>query len=124
MMNSFEQYDIELIESHHTQKKDSPSGTALHLANEIMQNIDRKNSWKEVKNELNENNNPNELLIKAIREENVIGEHEIKYYSKIDEIIIRHNAYNRQGFAQGALIAAKWLQNKTGFFTMGVMLNL
>lgn len=123
-MNSFEQYDVQLLESHHTQKKDSPSGTALHLANDLIKNLQSKSSWKEVKNELNENINSNELLIKATREENVIGDHEIKYFSDIDEISIKHHAYNRKGFAQGALLAAKWIQNKTGFFTMDDMLNL
>ncbi|MBT8195529.1 MAG: 4-hydroxy-tetrahydrodipicolinate reductase [Bacteroidia bacterium] len=124
LMNKFEAYDVNIKEAHHTQKLDSPSGTALHLANDLIDRLDRKSSWREVKKELIENKATNDLFIKAIREENVIGEHEVIYNSEIDEISIKHTAHNRQGFANGALLAAKWLQNKTGFYTMSDMLEL
>lgn len=124
MMNQFDAYDVNMKEAHHTQKLDSPSGTALHLAIDIIEKLDRKTGWKEVKKELIENKATNELFIKAIRQENVIGEHEVIYTSEIDEISIKHSAHNRQGFAKGALLAAKWIQNKTGFFTMSDMLEL
>ncbi|NNC85305.1 MAG: 4-hydroxy-tetrahydrodipicolinate reductase [Bacteroidia bacterium] len=124
LMNKFESYDVNMKEAHHTQKLDSPSGTALHLANDLIDRLDRKSSWREVKKELIENKATNDLFIKAIREENVIGEHEVIYNSEIDEISIKHTAHNRQGFANGALLAAKWLQNKTGFYTMSDMLEL
>ena len=123
-MNKFDEYDVKMHEAHHTEKLDSPSGTALQLANEIIARLDRKSSWQEVKSELIENKESNELFIKAIREENVIGEHEVIYKSDIDEISIKHSAHNRQGFAKGALLASKWLQGKTGFYTMSDMLQL
>lgn len=124
MMNAFKDYDVNIREAHHTEKLDSPSGTAIKLASDIIQQLDRKDKWEEVKNELTDNKKTNNLFIKAIRDEGIIGEHSIDYFSEIDEISIKHKAFNRSGFANGALMAAKWLINRKGFYTMEDMLQL
>ena len=123
-MNLYSEYDVSITEIHHTQKLDSPSGTAIKLAEDIIQLNERKHHWKEVKNELTDNKPTDDLLIKSIREEGIIGEHSISYISSIDEISIKHKAFNRSGFAIGALIAAKWLINRKGFYTMKDMLEI
>lgn len=118
LMNSQPQYEIDITEIHHTQKLDSPSGTAITLANQIIGNVERKKAWKEDENVVSE-----EIKIKAIREENVPGTHIIKYESDIDEIEIKHRAKNRKGMATGAILAAEFLHDKKGFFTMKDLLK-
>jgi 4-hydroxy-tetrahydrodipicolinate reductase len=118
LMNTQTDYEIEMTEIHHTQKLDSPSGTAITLADGIIENVDRKSSWSE--------NKPGEesILIHAKRERDVPGMHMVNYESEIDNIEIKHEAKGRIGFATGAVLAAEWLQNKKGIYTMKDLLNL
>ena len=116
IMEAHPAYKLGMTEIHHTQKLDKPSGTAVTLAEEIIeQNINYKH-WR-----LAEDNklvNENEFFIHALREENVPGTHLISYESQIDSIHFEHIAHTRDGFALGAIVAAEWLQNKKGIFTM------
>lgn len=111
MMSKFPQYNISLEEIHHTQKLDAPSGTAITLAEQIIENT-TKTGWK-----LGEASEE-EIPITAKRIENVPGTHTINYDSPVDTIKIEHIAHSRDGFALGAIIAAEWLQHKKGVFTM------
>jgi 4-hydroxy-tetrahydrodipicolinate reductase len=111
MMAKFNQYQVSIEEIHHTQKLDAPSGTAITLANGIIENSDY-NIWTL------ENPNEKELKIDAKRIENVPGTHSVFYDSDIDLIEIKHIAHNRDGFALGAIIAAEWIIGKKGVFTM------
>ena len=118
MMANLSQYNVSIEEIHHTQKLDAPSGTAITLAEGIIKNSNYKN-WK-----LRATNNANEIPIEAKRIENISGTHIINYESKVDSLNITHTAYNRNGFALGAIIAAEWLLNKKGVFTMNDVLNI
>lgn len=111
-MKDFPEYQVQMEEIHHTQKKDAPSGTAITLAEGIIKNDSRFNSWKL------EETKSNELGIFAVREDEVPGTHSIFYRSEVDEIEIKHTAFNRNGFAVGAVIAAEWIVGKTGNFSM------
>lgn len=113
LMNKYSSYNVMMEEIHHTEKKDSPSGTAITLAEGIIQHIDRKTSWVN-----QETHQPNELSIISKRVENVPGTHEVFYQSAEDDITITHTAYNRNGFALGAVIGAEYIFNKKGIFTM------
>lgn len=106
-------YEVSMKEIHHTQKLDSPSGTALTLANQILDQVDRKDSWIEA-----ENGNDNELAIEAERIADTPGTHIIKYENSIDKIEIMHEAKGREGFALGSVIAAEFMAGKTGIFGM------
>ena len=117
LMSTQNDYNVKIEEIHHTQKLDAPSGTAITLAEGLIENYPQKKSWK-----CDEKVNENELLINAFREENVPGTHAIKYSSEIDEIEIKHTAHNRKGFAKGAVIAAEYIANKKGVFTMNDVL--
>jgi 4-hydroxy-tetrahydrodipicolinate reductase len=117
LMQGFSQYEVVLHEVHHTQKLDEPSGTAISLANQIIENS-AYTSW-----ELGTTNNKT-IGITADRIENVPGTHSVTYKSPIDEIEIKHTAHNREGFAQGAIIAAEWLIGKKGVFSMKDVLGL
>ncbi len=118
MMTKWEGYEISIEETHHIHKQDAPSGTAIVLANDIIRLTERKEKWvKEVPN------NPDELGIKSVREENIPGIHQVKYESDEDIIEIRHHAKSRKGFALGAIQAAEWLIGKTGFFEMNTFLQ-
>ncbi|WP_226064420.1 4-hydroxy-tetrahydrodipicolinate reductase [Kaistella polysaccharea] len=112
LMKDFPEYNIQLEEIHHTQKKDAPSGTAITLAEGIIKNNHRFDAWK-----LDETQNK-ELGIFALRQEEVPGTHSIFYRSNVDELEIKHTAYNRNGFAVGAVIAAEWIIEKAGSFSM------
>ena len=111
MMAPFNDYSCQLEEIHHTHKLDAPSGTAISLAEGIIKNS-KFNAWK-----LDETKDEN-LGIFAIREDEVPGTHSVFYKSAVDEIEIKHTAFNRNGFALGAIIAAEWIQGKTGNFSM------
>ncbi len=113
IMNQFPTYDVSMTETHHIHKLDAPSGTAITLAEEILENLDRKSGWvkEEAKNE-------NELPIHSIREGEVPGIHTITYESEADSIIITHDAKNRKGFAFGAVLAAEFTCNKQGLLGM------
>ncbi len=116
-MRRFPQYKVTMEETHHTEKKDAPSGTAISLAKDIIENSDYS-SWAL------ENAKENEILIDAKRIENVAGTHVVEYNSDEDSIEFRHTAHNREGFAFGAVIAAEWLQDKKGIYTMKDVLEL
>ena len=117
LMKVFSQYKPSIEEIHHTQKIDVPSGTAITLANTIIENSRYKN-WTL------EQPKPNELGITAKRIKNVPGTHEITYQSNVDSIQIKHTAHSREGFAFGAVIAAEWIANKKGVFSMKDVLNI
>ena len=117
MMAKFNQYNVSMEEIHHTQKLDKPSGTAISLANLIINHTD-KNSWS-IENPLKD-----DLFIDVKRVDNVPGTHTIFYTSAVDTIEIKHTAHNRDGFAFGAIIAAEWIVGKTGVFTMKDVLGL
>ncbi|MBT8316321.1 MAG: 4-hydroxy-tetrahydrodipicolinate reductase [Lutibacter sp.] len=118
MMANLNQYQISMEEIHHTKKLDEPSGTAITLAQVIIKNTD-KNNWA-----LNVTNNESEIPIIAKRIPNIPGTHSVAYTSEVDTIEIKHTAHNRDGFALGALIAAEWLVDKKGIFTMKDVLGL
>ena len=111
MMAPFEDYSCQLEEIHHTHKKDAPSGTAITLAEGIINNS-KFEAWK-----LDETEDKN-LGIFALRQDEVPGTHSVFYKSEVDEIEIKHTAFNRNGFALGAIIASEWIQGKTGNFSM------
>ncbi len=118
IMNQFPDYNVEMTEVHHTQKLDAPSGTAITLAEGIIENLDRKNSWvKEVENQATD------IAIKSIREGAVPGIHTITYENAIDTITITHDAKSREGFALGAVIAAEFTAGRKGFLGMGDLLK-
>ena len=112
LMKNFGEFTVQLEEIHHTHKKDAPSGTAITLAEGIIKNDHRFDAWKL------EETAGNQLGIFAIREDEVPGTHSVFYKSEVDEIEIKHTAFNRNGFALGAVIAAEWIQGKTGNFSM------
>jgi len=118
LMDANSQYDVEVEETHHTQKLDAPSGTAISIAEGIIDNMDRKDSWKNDRIV-----STNELAIESIRTENVPGTHVVKYESEIDFIEIKHEAKNRNGFAFGAVLAAEYIRGKKGVFTMKDVLS-
>ncbi|MDP2176441.1 MAG: 4-hydroxy-tetrahydrodipicolinate reductase [Bacteroidota bacterium] len=118
-MDSLPEYNVKIEEIHHTQKKDAPSGTAITLAEGILQFLKRKKSWSLA----NETQGDDVLSINAIRENEVPGTHHVTYTSEIDEIEIKHKAFNRSGFAIGAVIAAEWIVDKKGVFTMNDLIG-
>ncbi|MDQ2720938.1 MAG: 4-hydroxy-tetrahydrodipicolinate reductase [Bacteroidota bacterium] len=113
LMKSHPGYEIQLEEIHHTQKKDAPSGTAITLAEQIIDSSSEKNKWV---NNIQENKN--ELSIISKRTDEVAGTHSVKYFSLIDDIEIIHTAHSRKGFAQGAVLAAEYIATKKGIFSM------
>lgn len=118
MMNQLKQYEISMEEIHHTQKLDAPSGTAITLAEGIIEHTNKTNWNLDVKN------NNNEIPIVAKRIPEVPGTHTVDYSSDIDSIEIKHTAHNRDGFALGAVIAAEWIIDKKGVFSMKDVLGL
>jgi len=117
IMKNFPEYQVQMEEIHHTQKLDKPSGTAISLANQIIENSNYT-SWQ-----LGQTQNEN-IGIEAKRIENVPGTHSVFYKSSIDEIEIKHTAHSREGFALGAVIAAEWILGKKGIFSMKDVLGL
>ncbi|TYB70509.1 4-hydroxy-tetrahydrodipicolinate reductase [Bizionia saleffrena] len=118
MMSNLKEYTIDLEEIHHTQKLDAPSGTAITLAESIIDNHQKYTQWKL------DSNAENTVSISAKRLDNVPGTHRIKYVSAVDTLEIKHTAHSREGFALGAIVAAEWLVDKTGVFTMKDVLNI
>lgn len=116
LMKNFGEYNVQLEEIHHTHKKDAPSGTAISLAEGIIKNNPNFSAWKL------EETAADQIGIFAIREDEVPGTHSVFYRSDVDEIEIKHTAFSRDGFALGAVIAAEWIQGKTGNFTMNDVL--
>lgn len=119
LMKPFNDYNVSMNEIHHTRKLDAPSGTAITLAEGVMDTFQELSSWK---NE--EKVNENELSITSERIGDVPGTHEVFYDSEIDKITIIHEAKNRIGFALGAVLAAEFIHNKKGIFGMDNLLNI
>ena len=130
IMNRFPVYDVDMVETHHIHKLDAPSGTAITLAEGILENLDRKESWV-----MGDLTNPdgsvtdgavpreNELKIDAIRRDEVPGIHTITYNSPADTITITHDAHNRSGFALGAVLAAEYTHEHRGMLGMKDLFN-
>jgi 4-hydroxy-tetrahydrodipicolinate reductase len=119
IMNGYNDFDVSIEEIHHTGKKDSPSGTAIVLANDIIKYLSRKETWINGMND-----NETELSIKSERLSNNIGTHIVTYSSLLDTIEIKHTSLSRKNFAIGAVLSAEWLIGKKGFFTINDMLNI
>jgi 4-hydroxy-tetrahydrodipicolinate reductase len=119
VMNKFDNYEVTIEETHHIQKLDAPSGTAITLANQIIKQIERKDHW-----ELDNQSSTNAIMVNAIRENNVPGIHSIHYDSNVDFIEITHSAKSRKGFALGAVLAAEFIKGKKGVFTMDDLLSI
>ena len=117
IMNEFPTYDVSMTETHHIHKLDAPSGTAITLAEGILENLDRKTRW-ELASPDKEEDEKDVLHITAIREGEVPGIHSIRYDSEADSITITHDAKNRRGFALGAVLAAEYTAGHTGFLGM------
>lgn len=112
LMNKYNEYDVSMEEIHHIHKLDKPSGTAITLAQQVIEKMDRKKNWSLT------DKGKDTLFIRDIREGEVPGTHIIKYHSEVDDIEIMHKAHNRKGFALGAVIAAEFLAGKKGIYTM------
>ncbi len=128
LMNNYPYYDVQVEEIHHTQKLDSPSGTAITIAEGIIENLDRKKDWVNVLtaegNDADNSSLKNEqVLIESFRIDSVPGTHTVIYDSEVDTIEFKHTAHNRNGFALGAVLAAEWVHNKKGFFSVQEMFN-
>lgn len=119
LMAAHPAYDVQVSEVHHTQKKDAPSGTAIRLAEQIVQAEGVKTRWTDHQTE-----NPSDLYIESERKEPYPGLHRVRYRSTIDEIEISHNALRRDGFAAGAILAAEFLVGRKGVFSMKDVLGL
>lgn len=117
LMNPHKDYEISMEEIHHTQKLDSPSGTALSIANQILDEMDRKSSWVEA-----ETANSDQIAIHAKRIADTPGTHSVTYENHIDKIEILHEAKGREGFASGAVLAAEFMAGKNGIYTMNDLL--
>lgn len=113
LMNGHPEYRVTMDETHHTQKKDAPSGTAITLAQGIIKNLSQVKEWT---NEAS--SKPEALLINSFRVDPAPGTHTVKYQSVIDTIEITHTAHSRQGFAQGAVMVAEWVKDKKGVLGM------
>lgn len=118
IMNNYPNYSVKMEEIHHIHKLDAPSGTAITLAEGIIENMDRKTDWH-----LETETKPEDISIHCIREGEVPGIHEVFYESEADIISIKHDAKNRKGFALGAVLAAEFTNGKKGFLSMNDMLN-
>lgn len=118
IMNQYPAYGVKMEEVHHIHKLDAPSGTAITLAEGIIENVDRKETWA-----LEKADSDKELVIHAVRRDEVPGIHEVFYESDVDIISIKHDAKSRQGFALGAVVAAEFTAGKKGFLGMDDMLK-
>jgi 4-hydroxy-tetrahydrodipicolinate reductase len=117
IMNQFPQYDVEMEETHHVHKLDHPSGTAITLAEEIVERLDRKKQWAE------DTTDSSKLRVDHIRRGEVPGIHTIRYDSLEDCITITHDAHSRRGFALGAVLAAEYTKEHSGLLTISDMFN-
>jgi len=122
-MSPYKQYDVQVEEIHHIHKLDSPSGTAITIAEGILDGVEEKTKW--INNLVGENEElipkADELLIESHRIEEVPGTHTVLYSSEVDQIEFKHTAHSRAGFALGAVIAAEWLQGRKGFYQVTEM---
>lgn len=124
-LNPYKQYDVQVEEIHHIHKLDAPSGTAITIAEGIIEHSDQKEKWVNSVEGDGEGVIPkaNELLIESLRIEEVPGTHTVLYSSEVDQIEFKHTAHSREGFALGAVIAAEWLLGKKGFFQVTEMFD-
>lgn len=113
LMNNHTEYRVSMDETHHTQKKDSPSGTAITLAEGIISNVSHVNEWTN-----QASTKPGALVINSFRIDPTPGTHSVTYKSTIDDIEITHTAHSREGFALGAVMVAEWVKNKKGILGM------
>jgi 4-hydroxy-tetrahydrodipicolinate reductase len=125
LMNKYPYYEVQVEEIHHVHKLDAPSGTAMTIAEGIIENLDSKSEWvntvgEQVSDAAVKNN---QLLIESLRIDSVPGTHTVIYDSEVDTIEFKHTAHNRTGFALGAVLAAEWIQDKKGFFEARDMFN-
>lgn len=120
-MNSHKLYSCNMSEIHHTQKLDKPSGTAVSIANILIENLEQYKSYALQEDLKDEDNSI--LAIECNREENIVGAHEVGFESEVDSISIKHSAKSRKGFALGAVQGAEWLFGRKGFFSMKDMLK-
>lgn len=116
IMNQFKDYNASVVEIHHTEKLDAPSGTGITLCEGLIANHESYSTWQNVKK--TEIKDQQTLSIESLRLPDVPGTHEVKYESSIDTIEIKHTAHNREGFGLGSVIAAEWIAGKQGVFTM------
>ena len=114
-----ESYEVTMKEIHHTEKKDAPSGTAVTLAEAIMAHLPHKKTWVNREARTRE-----ELSIISERTDPAPGTHSVLYHSEVDDIEIIHTAHNRKGFALGAVMAAEYIHDKKGVFTMKDVLHI
>jgi len=121
MMNPHKDYSLGVEEIHHTKKLDTPSGTAISIAEQIIKNSS-KSDWELIEDSVNQDSNSVPISAKRILD--TPGTHKVSYKSEIDSIEIKHIANNRKGFALGAIIAAEWLIKKNGIYTMKDVLNI
>ena len=121
MMSTHKDYYLDVEEIHHTKKLDTPSGTAISIAEQIIKNSSKSN-WELIENSVKKDSNSVPILAKRILD--TPGTHKVSYKSEIDSIEIKHIANNRKGFALGAIIAAEWLIKKNGIYTMKDVLNI
>jgi 4-hydroxy-tetrahydrodipicolinate reductase len=119
LINNYNNYDIKMEETHHTQKLDKPSGTAIRLTEFVLAEIQRKSK---ISSDL-KNPGDEELNIISKRIDNIVGNHKVIFESEADSIVLEHNANSRRGFAEGALLAAKFIKNKKGFFKFEDIFN-
>lgn len=117
-MNGQPQYEVKVHEIHHTEKKDAPSGTAITLTEDLIEQLDAKSSWTMDKPA------SNQIQITAERIDPAPGTHTITYDSSIDSIEITHTAHNRDGFATGAVLASEYIKDRKGVFTMADVLGI
>mgnify|MGYP001827615841 CR=1 FL=1 len=118
IMNQVNGYEVKVNETHHSQKLDSPSGTAIKAAEDILANSDQLSTWVNAKTK-----KPEELSIVSKRKGSVTGTHKVSYTSEVDKIELRHKAKSRSAFAEGAIYAASFAYNKIGVFTMEDLFN-
>lgn len=117
LMKTQKNYHVFIEETHHNQKKDSPSGTAITIANSILENRKWLKVWANSNELTDESAEENKLAIISNRAGDAIGEHVVTYYSENDSIQIAHEAFNRKGFAEGSIVAAEWALGKKGFYS-------
>ncbi len=128
LMNNYPYYEVQVEEIHHTQKLDSPSGTAITIAEGIIENLDAKKEWVNILSDSDRDNTGgqiknDQLLIESFRIDSVPGTHTVLYDSEVDTIEFKHTAHNRNGFALGAVMAAEWIAGKKGFHAVQDMFN-
>jgi 4-hydroxy-tetrahydrodipicolinate reductase len=119
VMKPYSHYKVSIDETHHTQKKDAPSGTAITLAERIILEQPLIKEWQST-----ETQNPSSLVIRSHRIDPAPGTHTVKYQSSVDDIEITHTAHSREGFAQGAVLVAEWMVNREGVYSMDDFLSL